>query len=177
MNEPLDKRVLHSQAVMRDFSELLQSLFAMELLKPSVEMWVISAWLGDMPILHNEAGEFSSVVPQWDRGRIRLTQILTYLTSMGSILYVMTNAEPYNNSIRDFLHNLQRQFPERVHYRTHPDLHEKLLIGDGYCLSGSSNLTYSGVHRNIERVQLDTLKADVAEARITWRHRWQEGEA
>lgn len=55
---------------------------------------------------------------------------------------------------------LRGKGPRRFKVRLCRDtfVHEKLYIADGMAIVGSANLTYSGLHRNVEHVEVITAK-------------------
>jgi hypothetical protein len=55
--------------------------------------------------------------------------------------------------------------------------HTKGLLGDGYFVSGSMNLTVRGVYINDEQVTLTIDEHEVAQARINFRDHYGAGPA
>ena len=167
MNSIQPRQIRNRQAT-RFLPDLLQSIFVGELLAPSEELWLVSPWISDIPIINNEAGQFRSLVPEWDLAPIRLSQILQYLAKHSTKIYI---------AMRDGKHNkpfLQYSEIDGVNIYVAPFLHEKGLLGDDYFLSGSFNFTFNGITLNEEMAHLYTDKAVIAANRISFNERWRE---
>lgn len=168
MNSIQPRQIRNRQAT-RFFPDLLQSIFAGEILAPSEELWLVSPWISDIPILNNAAGQFRSVVPEWDLAPIRISQILHYLAKRSTKIHVAIREEKHN---KPFLQCLE--MVDGINIYVAPLLHEKGLLGDDYFLSGSFNLTFNGITLNDEIAHLYTDKAIIAANRISFNERWRE---
>jgi phosphatidylserine/phosphatidylglycerophosphate/cardiolipin synthase-like enzyme len=164
-------RQIFSGPRLREIPDLLQSIFATELLDPSSHLWIVSPWISDIPILDNEAGSFSSIEPEWPNVRIRFSQILHALVERGSRITIATRDVDHNRPFRDALESLV--LPRSLVFVYSEELHEKGILGEAFFLSGSMNFTYNGVHVNTEMLHFITDAAAVAEAHITMRERWE----
>jgi hypothetical protein len=60
---PSPSRDLHGPAQSRAVRDLLQSLFAAELISPSRKLWLFFAWISDVEILDNLARQFAVLEP------------------------------------------------------------------------------------------------------------------
>jgi phosphatidylserine/phosphatidylglycerophosphate/cardiolipin synthase-like enzyme len=163
-------RQIFSGPKIREIPDLLQSLFAAELLVPSRQIWIVSPWISDIPLVDNEAGSFSSVEPEWPPVRIRFSQILHALIERGTRVTIATRDLDHNRPFRDALEALVSATSLTFVYAD--ELHEKGILADAFYLSGSMNFTYNGVHVNTEVLHFFTDPATIAEARITMRERW-----
>ena len=56
-----------------------------ELLLPSRDLWLVSAWISDVPVVDNSGGQFATVAPEWPRSRIRLVPVLPAEAADGAI--------------------------------------------------------------------------------------------
>jgi len=63
---------LHGPAQSRAVRDLLQGLFAAELIHPSAKLWLFFAWITDIELLDNSARQFSALAPDWPATQIRL---------------------------------------------------------------------------------------------------------
>lgn len=144
--------------------ELLQSIFASELLSPSRCLWIVSPWLRDVPVLDNSAGAFVSLAPEFPRTFVRLSNVLRELIARGSAVVIATRKEPGNRQLMDALGSVSTE--SALTFRERDVLHAKGLVGDGYSLIGSMNLTYNGVERLDEMLVFETAEPKVQELRL-----------
>jgi len=153
--------------------ELLQGLFAAELVSPSRELWLLFGWISDVEILDNRSRQFSSLRADWPAAPIRLSSVLEALIEKGTRLRVVLRDVPHNQPFVEKLRQLSAEFPDRVHWTLGVEVHEKGLLGDDYLVSGSMNLTYNGLWINDEHVSLRTDPASVEEWRVVIRQKWE----
>lgn len=66
----------------------------------------------------------------------------------------------------------------RINVRSVNDsfVHEKIYIGEGIAATGSANLTYAGMHRNIERMEAFSGHDDVARLKRHFDELWKSAE-
>jgi hypothetical protein len=157
----------------REVEHLLQHLFVVEALAPSDRLWLVSPWITDLEIIDNRASSFRGVEPAWPHRWIRLSELLASLAQRGTRIVVATRADEHNESFRRRLeaaavavgagHRIANVIDAE------DEQHTKGLLGDGYFLSGSMNLTVRGVHINDEQVTLSLDENEVAQARINFR--------
>jgi phosphatidylserine/phosphatidylglycerophosphate/cardiolipin synthase-like enzyme len=169
---PPSQRIIHTRASARQVPDLLQAIFVAELVSPSRCLWLVSPWISDIPVIDNRTNAFLALDPLWTRLQISLSQILTRLLELGTMVHVATRPDTRN---RSFLDRIRRAadpegLPLRIHERE--ELHEKGILGDGFYLSGSMNLTFSGISLNEEAVHYTIEPATVAENRVIFLSRW-----
>ncbi len=151
--------------------ELLQTIFAAELLAPSRSLWVVSPWLRDVPILDNTANGFVSLGSRFPASQIRLSLVLAELALRGTQLILATRHEPGNRQVLDALNNLL--VPNNsIIFHERGDLHAKGIVGDSFALLGSMNLTFNGLERLTEMIVFETTRARVEEIRIAFRNEY-----
>jgi hypothetical protein len=151
-------------------SDLLQSLFAVELVAPSSILWLISGWISDVPVLDNSAEGFMGVDPGWGPRQIRLSEVLITLATRRSQIVVVTNEDDSN---WPFLERLRSGASSQgalksLHVRQLGDLHEKGLLSDDYHLHGSMNFTHNGLRILAEQLILETESDHVYRTRIDY---------
>jgi len=149
---------------------VLTAVLLAELLTPSPEIWLISAWISDVPAVDNRRGDYDSLISDASARVYQLSEILGILTERDTRLTVVTRNVAENES---FLTRLDRAaIPERLRVFRDPDVHEKTFCGCNWLLSGSMNFTFNGMTVNDEFVtyKLDDIAA--AQARIDFAHRW-----
>ncbi len=174
MNQ-IKPRYIHSHLSSRQIPDLLQTIFASELICPSRTIWLVSPWISDIPILENSANQFLSLEPTMSGGRVRLVEVLIKIMSMGTKLYLVTRPDSHNS---DFINSLKSNIGEgKEHLKIiqAEELHEKGLLGDDYYLAGSMNFTYNGITLNQESIHFTTDPHSVAQNKLIFSHRWGEG--
>lgn len=160
----------------RELQALLQTIFACESLEPSDELWLVSPWVSDIGVLDNRTGGFSGLEPAWGRRWILLTEVLQLLLREGSAVWVVTRALDSNRRFRRRLEDAARDVGATDRLTLVWDetelVHEKGLLGRGYCISGSMNFTESGVRINDEAVRYSVREDEVADFRMHFHRRY-----
>jgi hypothetical protein len=166
----MNSRDLTGPGQTRAIRDVLQSLFALELLWPSRRLWIGFGWISDIEILDNEARQFSALQPDWAAGSIRLSAVIEAIAAKGCEVVILIRDHTNNRGFIDRMRPLQRAGHIRMIIAS--DFHEKGLLGDDYVLSGSMNLTWNGVTVNDEHILLRTDPAAVAERRLQLEEKW-----
>ncbi len=160
----MSRQILSNAAYARNqLSEILQAIFAAELLCPSRELWLVSPWISDIPVLDNRDLAFTSLLPNVPAGQVQLSTALSALSNKGSTIVIVTHEGKDSDT---FLDALERRValsgdPGALRVRFRDELHAKGLVGDDFQLVGSMNFTLGGLTRNDELV---TFKKDPREA-------------
>ncbi|HCV99951.1 MAG TPA: PLD-like domain protein [Acidimicrobiaceae bacterium] len=154
--------------------DLLQSLFAAEFICPSSHLWLVSAWVSDIPVLDNTGMGFAAISPRWGPRKIRLSEVLVELAAQGSTVIVVTNDDLHNANFKQRLMMKANQLgvDGSVHALERDELHTKALLSDAYYLDGSMNFTQNGVEVNDETISLVLETDDVQRARIEYLDRY-----
>ena len=147
--------------------ELLQIVFASELLAPSRCLWVVSPWLRDIPILDNTTGSFLSLCPDFPRSEVRLSLVLRELLRRGSQVVIATRPEDGNSQVIETLRSMDMNDEMIFHERE--ELHAKGIVGDHFSLIGSMNLTYNGLDHLTEMLVFETERSSVEQLRLSFR--------
>jgi PLD-like domain len=171
MNHP--SRDLHGPAQSRAVRDLFQSLFVGELINPSPKIWLFFAWISDIEIIDNSAREFAALEPDWPAAPIRLSRVLASLLSRGANLRLIIREHGHNDYFIQRLQTLKGRYGELIKWTIEKDFHAKGLLGADYFLSGSMNLTFSGISINGEHLVLRTDPAAVAEQAVELDHQWE----
>lgn len=148
-------------------TDCLSSLFALELMCPSPEIYLLSPWISNMPLISGRFGQFRALMGDMGGNDLRLATVLATLAERGAMVRIVCRP---NQPLTDEFLNL---LPEQIEYRFLETLHEKGLITRSYYLRGSMNFTYSGVNLNDESVELTTDPQDVVPALLEARQRWE----
>ena len=153
-----------------EIRELLQGIFAAELLCPSRCLWVVSPWLSDLELLDNRSGAFASLDPQWGSRQIRLAEMLGRLLELGTQVIIATRPDAHNESFLRKLDDFARAAGNDSRLTIHrlPALHTKGILGDDFYISGSMNITFNGVEVLEEGLLFTTEAESVANARIAF---------
>lgn len=154
--------------------DLLQSLFAAELLSPSRRLWMLFGWISDIPLLDNRVRQFSALQPDWPAAEIRLSLILKALLEKGGSVVLILREVKHNLEFVDRIGALRSQYPDRLRLYMAPEVHDKGILGDDFLVSGSMNLTFNGVTVNDEHISLRTDPASIEEWRIALEQKWKE---
>jgi hypothetical protein len=166
-------RDLHGPAQSRAVRDLLQSLFAAELVYPSRKLWLFFAWIADIELLDNSARQFASLEPDWPATQIRLSKVLDSLLSRGVQVRLIVREHGYNNFFVAKLRDLKARHDDNLKWVVEKDFHAKGLLGSDYFLSGSMNLTVSGITVNGEHLVLRCDPAAVAEQSVQLESQWE----
>jgi len=146
-------------------TEILGSLFALELLSPSEYFYVISPFLSEMPLFDNRYGQFRALLFEEAETWVGLSTLLNVLASRDVVVRVIHQpaAKPFIKKLSSTIYTQERN-----------TLHEKGLVSDHFWLSGSMNYTYSGVYQNDEQITLETDRDTIASAMLDAHDRWDE---
>lgn len=167
-------RDLNGPGDSRAIRDVVAGVLAAEIVRPSTELWFLSAWVTDLVVLDNSTRAFTSVRPDWPAGPVRLSDALEGIAGRGGRVAVIVREVDHN---RDFLSRMKRaraRVPGRIGLATSPDAHDKGLVGDDYLFEGSMNFTLSGFGVNDEHVLLRVDAEAAAARRLALRERWSE---
>ena len=170
---PAPSRDLHGPAQSSAVRDLLQSLLVAELINPSQRLWLFFAWISDVDILENSARQFAALEPDWPAGPIRLSRVLRALLSRGVEVRLIIREHGHNEYFIAQLKALKKRFGGLVKWTIEKSFHAKGLLSTDYFLSGSMNLTLSGISVNGEHLVLRTDPSAVAEQAIELETRWE----
>jgi len=158
--------------------DCLSSLLTLELFSPGKELYLISPWLSNVPLIDNCHGQFRAIAGEYNKPTLHLADILCLLAERGTEVRVLY-LPPAKDMTSIFLHGIHNV--ERIEYRGLRHLHEKGLITSHFYLCGSMNFTYSGINLNQESVVLTTDEVAVwhalQEARVLWEGNADHGES
>lgn len=151
---------------------VLTAVLLAELLAPSDQLWLVSAWISDVIAVDNTRGDYDSLFADASARAYHLSEILALLTVSGTDLYVISRPAEHNNA---FLARLQRRADSgRLTVVRHADVHEKTLCGRDWVLTGSMNFTLRGMQVNDEAVTYKVSEAAAAQTRIDFVRRWKD---
>lgn len=158
--------------------DVLQSLLLAELVSPSSELWLLSAWVSDMEVIDNRARAFSGIRPDWPSSRIRLSKIIEALVICGTEVCVVMRDVDYNSPFHWVLKEIQRSIPQKhsmpgkLGIAVGETAHEKSIVGEDFIFGGSMNLTKTGMTSNDEHMLLRVDSTVAAHRRLDLRRHW-----
>ncbi len=152
--------------------DLIQSIFVAELISPSKTLWIGSGWISDIEMIDNRSRQFMHLCPEWPASWIRFTNVLQSLVERGGKVVLILRDEKHNYTFIDKVNRLN--LGESIKVIVEGDFHEKGIVGDDYCLSGSMNFTFSGIQINDEHVTYRCDPQVVHERLIVMREKWGE---
>lgn len=160
-----------------ELRDMLESVFAVELLSPGKELWLVSPWVSDIHILDNRCGSYSGLDPAWPKRQITFAEVLAYALRNNPELEVkvVTRPDEWN-----------KRFAKRLQYLAeldgtgdrlsidadHANLHTKGVAGSSFALLGSMNFTHNGIQILEETLQLDTNEQRLAQFRMNLGHHY-----
>ncbi len=146
--------------------ELIQSTLALELLQSSKTLWLGSAWISDIPILNNQAFQFSSLEPDWPAEMISLSSVLLAIAKRGTQLIIITRENDENSN---FIQKIKSSslYNKNIVIVLRDEFHEKGLLADDYEIFGTMNFTYKGITTNDERITYRTDMGKLSERQLT----------
>ena len=164
----MSRQIRKSRRYSRDeVRELLESLFAIELIRPSSAIWVTAPWVSDIEIMDNSAGSYS--VSELPQRKLTLSDLLLALAKERTDVVIAISDERSNPH---FVNRLQRLFEsEQLHSKLTiylddlREFHDKSIISDDFVLTGSMNFTHSGMARRGEELWLHTDGEVVSQSR------------
>jgi phosphatidylserine/phosphatidylglycerophosphate/cardiolipin synthase-like enzyme len=166
----MERRILASGGQSGVPREFLQSMLVAELVRPGRRLWLVSPWISDIEVIDNSGRRFGTIDPTWEAGMVRLTQFIsTYLERSGSIAVVM-NHDDHNNWMLRLLEPLVEEYDGRLIIRQQDEIHAKGIVGDHFALTGSMNITFSGVHINDEYLTYTSDASKVMETVEQFEH-------
>lgn len=147
--------------------DLLESLFAVELLAPGGEIWLVSPWITDLLLLDNRSGAYAGLEPSWPKRYLTLAELLALALKSAPHcrVRVVTRPDQHNKRFCRRLRTLVELETTGGRLGVEDDretLHIKGLAGANFALKGSMNFTYNGVEVLEEAVELETDPSRVA---------------
>ena len=137
--------------------EIVQYIFISELINPSEEVWFVSPFISDVPILDNRAGNFNSLNPEWNRKIIKLSDYIRQIISNGSKTFLVTKEIDENMGFLNQLDDEMNEYASKGFFSLifREKLHTKGILTNSASITGSMNLTWSGFNINDESIEYD----------------------
>ena len=90
---------------------VLTAVLLAELLAPSAELWLVSAWISDVIAIDNTRGDYDRLFADASARAYHLSEVLALLTAGGANLTVVTRPAEHNDT---FLTRLRRRAEPRA---------------------------------------------------------------
>lgn len=156
----------------RSVDELIETLFISELIDPSDDVWLLSPWVSDIPVVDNRGGEVISLIPAAPARHLRLTEILVELARHGCRVHVLVRHDPRNQPVVDRLR--AATFEEiTIDVQIVEHLHEKGLLTSRFHVHGSMNFTHFGRTVNEERISVTSDPGELSRTRVGYAERFR----
>ena len=84
----------------------LASLFALELLQPSKELYLVSPWLSQVTLIDNRFGQFRALSSDVEKPSLHLGDILRLMATRGTQVHILYR-RPAQASTSQFIENLK----------------------------------------------------------------------
>jgi len=147
----MPSRDLWSHGSGRQLPDLLSSALALLLLRSDDKRpaYFSSPWMSDFVVLPNEYRQFEALVGDFgDRREISFGQYLSRLSEQRPVR-IVTNRTAASKT---FLAHPALRTPQIIARFADSESHEKGILGPGFYIEGSMNLTHSGVYVNGEKI-------------------------
>lgn len=171
MTPSYERRIRSGQSLA--LNDLVQSVFAAELLAPSQPLWIASPWISNVELIDNGGRQFAGLISSWPPRPMRLIEVLVGLVQRGGQVVIVTRDVDIN---QPFLQELRAANGTDAGLRVvlTDVIHEKGITGDTFTLDGSMNLTYTGLRIKEEYVVFSTDSEVVAKRRLEFWTRWKD---
>lgn len=146
-------------------SSLLNSIIAIELLKPSNQLFINTPKIDDTLIFSNKLGEFSALLPEMSFEVISLFQILGIFSQKGTKINIK-----HSNEINE---NLKRRIGgSNIILKFTQDIFPSGWIGERYFVSGSIKFFSDKVDFGENEILFSSDKDELSKMLINARNSW-----
>lgn len=153
--------------------DVLASALLSELLSPSEEFWLVSGWVSDVPVIYNSQRQFDAVLGDGARTNMTLSDYLGELSRRGTQVHVAVRRVEHNEATVERIRRACAA--DALHVYLSDDLHEKMMVGRDWLLTGSMNFTWNGTRVNEESMEFQFDLKEAARQRLELRTRWIGG--
>lgn len=164
-------RVIRSHGGSQALKDCLISLFVTETAKPSREIFLISPYLSNTPIMNNEFGQYTDMFPLLEGKTVLLSDILKTMVWKGAKVRII--CDPDREETRRFIQDLNG----KIECKRLANNHEKGLVTSHFYIHGSMNFTYRGININGEKINITTDVSEINQAIMSAQARWEEAES
>lgn len=155
--------------------DVLAAALLSELCAPGKEFWLVSGWVSDVRVIDNSTGQYDCLLGDEPPASLTLSNFLGELSKRGTRVHLALRSVDHNKEFVDKLKRACATDALDLHYSE--DLHEKMLVGWDWILTGSMNFTWMGTQINEERMEFLYDKVEAARQRLELGARWIGGQA
>jgi hypothetical protein len=130
------------------YNFLLNEVLASQL-ADNYEFWIVAPWVKDFPLEKPYHVSFQEVI-ETKQESLHLFDVLHQMAANGGKVYITVGSDQESYSSLQQLCNRSQNIQVRVFRSGNTRLHTKAYTGRYGAMDGSANLTYSGIHQNIE---------------------------
>jgi hypothetical protein len=164
----MHSRMIRTTEGSTSLRDLLVSLLITECMNPGKELYLISPFMSNVPLIDNRLGNYGDLFPFAGGRSIHLADILQSLAWKGTSVRII--CDPERPETRPFY----AQLCQDIAFRVLNENHEKGLFTEHFYIHGSMNFTYRGVHVNKENIRTTRQPSEIWSALIAARERWEE---
>lgn len=150
-------------------NDILAAALIAELVSPGQQLWLVTGWVSDITVIDNSGDEFTSVLRGDRPVSLTLSQVLLRLANLGTQVHVSVNDSQHNLA---FVARLDRADHPNIFTYHGADLHEKILCGWDWVMTGSMNFTWNGLSTNEEAIHYRVDPVWAATQRLELQQRW-----
>ena len=167
--ESSSRRVLLKvrEGEVEEVRDLMESLYAVQFIDTKDDLWIVSPWISDIPIIDNSSGNYSGIDSTWPKRKITFSEVLAKLLKKNQKMKITVVTQPVssNKYFCDRLNDLTEidGTNDRVKIQKREVLHIKGVTQGSFSFDGSMNYTKNGVEVLEEKVNFDTDRAIVAQ--------------
>jgi len=171
------RRIFKSKTVSScEVLDLLQGFFVTELLDSRKrDLWLVSAWISDIPIIDNESSRFDGIGIH-NPSKIKLVDVLVLLMRKEVAIKIVVREDVHNDAFLESLKHKTREkgLSEFLSIRKTKELHSKGIVSISQYYNGSMNITYNGIYKNDETVTMTINEDEISQALTHFRNEYGE---
>ncbi|MFW5891486.1 MAG: phospholipase D-like domain-containing protein DpdK [bacterium] len=164
----MTKRRVRSYGGSNRLLDALSTIFLLEAIKPSPEIYIFSPWITNSVIIENYTNNYSSLFPFNDKNEIKLSDFIELCVWRGTKCRIITRMQ--GGATKSFYN----QMKDIAEFRKSNTEHEKAFISNNFVINGSMNFTKSGIYFNGESIVISNDKSEISKAFITANEVWGE---
>ena len=155
----------------RTVKELLISQFVVMTISPPKELWVVSPWIRDFPLLDDPSEPFRFI--GWEKPVMYFSDLVSLIVNSGTKLNLVVTKDEKNITFLTRLSDLVLDSAD-CKFGYSDTLHLKGLLTEEVYLKGSMNFTYRGTYVNDEGVSYETSSEIVSNSRQQFRNHYKD---
>ncbi|GGB81931.1 hypothetical protein GCM10011352_04640 [Marinobacterium zhoushanense] len=154
----------------RTAKDLLVSQFVVMTISPPPEIWVVSPWIKDFPVLEDPSEPFRAI--GWEKPVLYFSDLVSIVVNNGSRLNLVVKRDDRNDTFLTRLRDLILD-PDNTRFGESDELHIKGLLTETIYIKGSMNFTYRGANINDEGITYETEPEIVSLSRQQFREHYK----